>query len=561
MARFVKSATVESAGRCRTTVEIILWVCRAIVLMFAVMDRVLWIAWLPGVNGDEAWFGVQMGRLLDGQSIRFSTPSHLPMNPLHVVPEAILLAFNSPSFWILRAPALFSGLLLLPVSYILLSRAEGRTIALAATILLAVNPTLIAYSRFGWDPSHTPLVSLVALHFAIRGRTLGLVLALLAAIWVHATNVFLAPVLLPAWLWARTPSRWKELGVGGALAAYSADNRLVLVSGGIIAGVGCLAMLIARSEQILELLKVRSGPYQWISLIKSVLDLLSGVSVFATIAGPMPTWFRFTSRFALATLAAAGTINLVRQKYWSRLTLATGMIFGCLIFGLVGGPHRIGVPHERYGMFLVVPGVLLLVYNLQSILPSPRDPVPVSVAFPVPLIAFTLLISVVCLSSFQRFYIRVFLTTGGEAHRAFRTAETEPKLQVVQLLLEEIGKGMHRSTGAGVYLRRIIAEDWWLEQPLRFLLLRSKELVVIGLKELGTSQEERETRLREELEQGSYAVGFVQGTVEQVSRESFSRPSLTIWDIHDRGGRNLMRVFHVDDVERPSEAEHSTGHD
>src|SRR5438270_649405 len=81
---------------------------------------------IPGINGDEAWYGVQMESMLAGRPFAWATPSGLPLNPIHVGPLAMALWASGPVFWVLRAPAVASGLLLLPIAYVLLSRALDR---------------------------------------------------------------------------------------------------------------------------------------------------------------------------------------------------------------------------------------------------------------------------------------------------------------------------------------------------------------------------------------------------------------------------------------------------
>src|SRR5690606_16745795 len=71
------------------------------------------------------------------------------------------------------------------------------------------------YSRFAWDTSQTPLVSVLVVYAslaaAVRPRVrwyhwLGLAACLLLAVWIHPTNIFLAPLAFacaarwPAWL-------------------------------------------------------------------------------------------------------------------------------------------------------------------------------------------------------------------------------------------------------------------------------------------------------------------------------------------------------------------------
>src|SRR5262249_40538010 len=146
---------------------------------------------LPGINGDEAWSGVQAYQIGAGEAVQARTTSGLPLNPFFTGPQVLLLLAFRPSFWILRAPAVASGILAVVVMFWLGSRMFDRTTAAIASMLLAVLPSMIGYSRLGWYVHQTPLFSLPAFYFAFRGKTLALLISFALCVWVHASNIFL----------------------------------------------------------------------------------------------------------------------------------------------------------------------------------------------------------------------------------------------------------------------------------------------------------------------------------------------------------------------------------
>ena len=75
---------------------------------------------IPGVNGDEAWYGVEAWRMLHGQAAGWHTPTGNPLNPLLVGPLALLHLWLPPSIVLLRSVALASGLAALAVNWLLL---------------------------------------------------------------------------------------------------------------------------------------------------------------------------------------------------------------------------------------------------------------------------------------------------------------------------------------------------------------------------------------------------------------------------------------------------------
>ena len=51
------------------------------ILTFAVWLRCWRLGTIPGINGDEAWYGVQAQSVLHGESIAWRTPTGNPLNP------------------------------------------------------------------------------------------------------------------------------------------------------------------------------------------------------------------------------------------------------------------------------------------------------------------------------------------------------------------------------------------------------------------------------------------------------------------------------------------------
>ena len=71
-------------------------------LLFAVALRCRDLGNLPGINGDEAWYGVQAELLLRSERISPRTPSGNLLNPLFFAPQFALHAIFQPSFALLR---------------------------------------------------------------------------------------------------------------------------------------------------------------------------------------------------------------------------------------------------------------------------------------------------------------------------------------------------------------------------------------------------------------------------------------------------------------------------
>src|SRR5690606_24064451 len=154
----------------------------------------------------------------EGGQPAWKTPTRNPINIFFLGPQVLLHWDAEPSFWRLRLSAVLSGLAALVVNYWLCRRAFGWQAAIVSTVILAVLPINIAYSRFSWDPAQSLLATAVVVYLAamatagaweargaadpaavdqrMRNHLLLGAAALAIAILVHPTNLFLAPLLV-----------------------------------------------------------------------------------------------------------------------------------------------------------------------------------------------------------------------------------------------------------------------------------------------------------------------------------------------------------------------------
>src|SRR3954469_24939036 len=82
------------------------------VLVLAFLLRVIDLGHLPGLNGDEAWYGVQIQRLQASLPVVFRAPSgRLSTNIFLAALLAPLQLVTGPAIWVLRVPAVIAGVL------------------------------------------------------------------------------------------------------------------------------------------------------------------------------------------------------------------------------------------------------------------------------------------------------------------------------------------------------------------------------------------------------------------------------------------------------------------
>jgi hypothetical protein len=448
-------------------------------LSVAVALRAWQLGNIPGVNGDEAWAGVQAARLLAGESVAWRTPHGNPLNLFLVLPLAALQAVALPSFTLLRLPSLVSGLVALIANYFLCRRAfDGRT-ALISTIFLALLPIDIAYSRFAWDASPSLLATLFVLYLPIahcRARGAGsslsgwAMLALVAAIYIHPTNVFAAPLLVIPVALARRKQldqvlRDTEIPARGwcfaAVAAISVAAAY-LAWQAISRGIGHL-----------------HGPGDLTAFAINYVRLFSGSTIYEFIAGTnlaasASTWFDLLPTFCDLAFAGAAIIALVGMaKRLSQEPTAgdTALVWGWLVmlggFFLIAGPSAIAPHQERYGVCLLAPAALVFARGISWWLDT-RQAHHRRAAIALAAIVWLWPVT------FYLGYFEFIQQTGGQSHRTFRTAAVEPKLQAYELMLAASDSSQPMT---------IVCQDWWCYWPIAFLAANDADVKVLTWQE------------------------------------------------------------------------------
>jgi 4-amino-4-deoxy-L-arabinose transferase-like glycosyltransferase len=533
------------------------------ICLFALWVRTSDLGNLPGINGDEAWYGVQVSQIMAGRPFALRTPSGLPLNPFFVALEAPLLFVFQPSFWILRAPAVVLSVVAVVAVFVLGSRVLDRTTALLASLLLATLPPVIGYSRLGGVsvPGECMLLGILALYFAFRGKGLATLCSFVACVFIQPSNIFLFPALLAlfvAALW-RTETE------------ASKRRQIVWMTGAIVLIPLVTWILITPGSERLSLLAARAAPSNWLRFLRHYGRLISGVSLNHFVVGPLSAQADtrsdgiFWSLFL--TLLVLGVPRLVQRRQWDRIALIIGLILGGMALYLAVGPEILRPHRERYGLYLVIPTVLGAASLISSLLPDPDCDG--SWVLRQACLAVIVLGAWGLLFSFKTRYLDAIKETGGESHVTFRTAAIEPKQQAFQRILDDLANrnpGLAQEASAprsaiiqenqlGSERRRawpVLAEDWWLYWPLRFLSSRHPEIAVISPEDdrFDPYDPGRPARpwqpFMTALSSGGYAVAFADGELERLISSSVPSSRRRQWDIQDYAGRRLISVFRVE---------------
>jgi len=498
--------------------------CALGVVIVAVWLRCRCLGNVPGVNGDEAWYGVQAVEALRDGSFWVRTPTGNPSNPFFLGPLVLLHAWFPPSVVLLRSVAVASGLGALLVNWLLCRWVFDRATAAVSTVLLAVWPLSIVYSRFAWDASQSVLATLPVVYLSLatlrfRERrwwllVLATVVAIGAAAWVHPTNLFAAATGVAALgLWQRrakrarpAPARSRRKLVGSGLVLAVA---LACAAGAGWALAGQTAGRWLGRAGGFEDLTRRGGLWHVPALLAR---LHTGQTVYRYVPGS-ESWLaqpggEGTGRWGFDVVlfwAALGTAAAMLWRSGSRVrgqesgvggqrlgkprhcvagaadrALLAGWALTLVGFLLVAGPSAMLPGWERYALCLVAPTTLLLARGavLAFRAAAPRGEW---------VLAAAPLLGLAFLADFQVHYFEFFRETGGRAHATFHTGPVEPKEAAVRWIaaqrppaddharsLSEKGSDPLPLRGLtpfriGIKPSWIVTTEWWNYWPLRYL--------------------------------------------------------------------------------------------
>ena len=481
--------------------------------------RIIALGRLPGINGDETYYPVAAMNVRDGRPQRLVTGSGFPLNPLYVGPTYLLhLSHPTPSFALVRLPALASGLLALALMYPLIARVTDRQAALYATLLLASLPTAIAYSRFGWDQSQAPLIALLCVYCALRNWPMRLAVSYAFALWIHPVNVFLAPILLGP-IAARDVASWQWHRSNAAIVRTLAAIGGMAVTGG--------ALLVWISPAIRDAMAPALGRAfdlaGWSRYVVAVGDLLSGLTIYRFIAGEPPYAWIIVERSVFWSLTIFLLVRILPTWLRSRDDVKLGLLGGALValvaFYVLIGAEALTPGWERYGVWIISPACLILGPLISSLGTSAASRS-----------AQTFGVIAACvfmLVGFYRNYFAVLESSGGRAASlAFRTGPVEPKQAAFDAILTMTSDEPGPVT--------VLTEDWWTYYPLRYLAAERETMTVVWPRGDAIAATAAEPRHR-------FAVGFDRGPFHRWV--DLHAPELRRQTVVDSGGQPILHVW------------------
>lgn len=486
-----------------------------ICIVAGIFFRIWELQRFPGINGDEAWYGVWIYDVLEGVDRDWVTPSKLPLNPFYMLPLTLILSMVSePSFILLRLPAVISGILLLVLAYPLMKKVLKKDETLNLVVLLSALPVLIGFSRIGWDASQTPLITLICLYYAFKLKpvwtketiitSLCLFLSLGAAAWIHPTNVFLAPLLIAPVIGLSFAEGWRP-----------GKKFWIVLPFLLLVGVGTIFLVNGLlPNPVLDFKIVGShliDPSSFVDALRGGVRLISGATFFEDVVGPMSGGLKLIFEGVLSLivlpLLCFGGYKLYLNKEGQALGFLVGLLVTFVVFYLITGSRALVIPgFERYCIFLVVPSCLALIL-LWGQFKSHIVTLPI--------------VSLLMMVVFYLNFFQVYQDTGGRpnVHVTYKSGKSEPKKAVLDFMKFQVPEGQVL----------VGTEFWWSYWPLRFLTAKDKRFEIVEIKNKFRNREDVDKfnknfgvfdkKSLSKDYKASYMVGFAGATFEKIAKQ------------------------------------------
>lgn len=500
--------------------------------LIGVVLRCVELGSIPGINGDEAYWGVQVAQFFAGGTVSWHTPSGNLVTPFFALPTGLLYAFFEPAFWMLRAPALLAHLALLALCYPMIRKRWGDLPALVTLVTFACSPMLIGYSRFGWDPAQSAPACFFAVCLAHDKRPWATLLAFLAALWIHPTNIFLAPVLgmlmfrngIPPSL---DPRRGKQAWGSYALL-FALGTTLWVARHQLLAP----AATFGRASELALALDRALDPLGWLAFGAAVIELLNGVTYFEYVVGPVSPEVAKASGLLLGvplTVAlVGGGRSLWQRRSRDGIALLTALLIATVLFYLRTGTVAVTPERERYAQWLLAPLVIALAVCVREL--AARGPRWAQGATIV-----TLTLGALGLWSTQTQLFDAMRTHGGWSHRTFFTGTVEPKDAAFRSIVSGLPADVSSTRPATVWV-----EDYWPLYPIAFLD-RQHRLTVRKVEAAPPSMEFiAESFVNDQV---WVAWGGSDTDLQLAIYRNHAAPPPVVTEIPRFGGRNALRIY------------------
>lgn len=427
-----------------------------------ILLRLIWLDRLPGIDGDEAWYGVLGQQWAAGDFVYWRTPTGNYPGPIQIAADAIGQWIAPGQFIVLRIAPLLSSLAAMAMAWRIGRRHFDGATARLALLIMAVLPGNVAFARFGWDPSHSAMIVLGGVALALDRRLVAIIAIYALALWTHPTNLFCAPLLLLSFVAAERAGgerRWLSPRIALLALAMAGLAATMVVSATAQAG-----QFFDPGQALLRLI----SPSEWFATAILLGRLIVGEPFFAHLAGA--SYGALMPLVTATGIAGFGGLLFVTATTLrgEGLTKRGGLLLGWLAmvaaFVAVAGSGALNPPTERYVFGLIAPTAIAMAIVLRRLIAnSAAREVAIGTTLGATLLTATIVLYLVPLASRDR-PASLYLGVNG-----LRTGPVEPKEAAARWLIAEA-----KRSGP----LQLIADDWWLYWPMRYRLAGKPVTVV-----------------------------------------------------------------------------------
>ncbi|MCB0404429.1 MAG: hypothetical protein KDD51_06555 [Bdellovibrionales bacterium] len=470
----------------------------------------------PGISGDEADVWARLYDFIRGNPVTWECPTGKSISPLYI---ATLFPFEilfRKSFLTLRLPGAFFGILTAFLSFYLSRRLFGTLVAVATGLIAFALPMHLVYSRLFIEQSLMGLTVLLSFYYALQGRSIGTFGWYVAALLLHPVDVFVTPMILAAYFYQL------HFESNASRAEKYAKSACACVAG--LTGVAAIIWYVpseAFSDTWHHLRRLDLFP----AFLFWFVRIFSGVTPIEDVSGTLPSALRFVMDTLVFGTAGIGCVlgarRLIRRADSKALVLLGTWAFSLFLFYAVGGFIGVRPGLQRHSLFLMVPTIWVLVLCWRALVSEKQ------------LLWGATAMSWIFLGLFGYGFLWHFQKTGGTSHTLYQTAQVEPKQQVFEFLKQA---SLDQKT-------RVLAEDWWVFHPVRYLAQGNDKLEMAMMFHLGRGLPW--DKVEKFLEHGGYAVSWRGGRLEQLIQTRLGSAARLQMTVDSQAKQPLLQVWKV----------------
>jgi hypothetical protein len=224
----------------------------------------------------------------------------------------------------------------------------------------------------------------------------------------------------------------------------------------LILALGLLAITTSNGQALGSLAGLGrrlADPAQWAAFGIGLEQLLTGETIYIYVTGQgfagLARLIDLSAAVLIMGLAASGIITLRRNAFGREAGVVTGWLVSLILFMLIAGPAAIQPHFERYAVWLIAPTALALAILIRRLFA--REAMAISAM---------VIVTSLLLIGFREHYFQMLEDVGSRSARTFWTGQVEPK---------QAAHGQFAAIARTKGPIHVIAEDWWLFWPVRYL--------------------------------------------------------------------------------------------